>query len=962
MSQTSQELASGHVLQSRYTILKMVGGGGMGTVYKATDFRVPNRYVAIKEMKQENLTSEELASIRNRFLQETAILSSLQHPNLPRVYDSFEEQGRSYLVMEFIEGITLSEQVRRMRGLPLPTELVLEYALQLCNVLSYLHNQRPSIIFRDLKPANVMVTPKGEIFLIDFGIARHFKEGQSVDTEAFGTKGYMAPEVGIRQTDARADLYSLGVTLHYCLTCQTPNYVEQGSQFPSTRSYNAQVPPELDVLILKMVEYSRRQRPRSAEKVKQQLEHIQLAVSVGAAGALDPNAPTEPFNRSPTLHPIPQPISLQEKWEDLLQFAQDLFQPTQSPWQRVQSSLKTTRTWTPRLLLLWGALLIGAVLLSMYTYRVTGGSYYRVELVLVFALLISLIVISGRTLHPVPRNILLCTGISLTFSLLALLAQWITNGTKRPLTLSELLTYTIGTMALLALIGKASEAKQPYTVSPPPRWFTRLSHLAMAGVALLCLFLQSTSGNREQVPFVSITHPLTTSVLHTLMFNDLFVYILGGIASFSLLRLTLPFSRFDRTLLLLMSLLYLPLQYTFGLAEIAHTFAKANAPTLATINTLLMMTPVVLALLALFPLRRQLEWLHQLALCALAVCSGWLQDFQAAQRPSSAFSVTASQLTNRLLHLAALGEFIFYSMGIAITILALRALFFWMFQQYNVVDRIAVPVVACGCVLIQWSFWQAAMQQGEFSFSSELGTRMLYGNTLSFYTGWFLVLVALLAIVLAVVNALFQLPKQYSWLEQAERVLDRVTVLITVGIALLLLVFFGDHSKWLVASFNMRVLLPNASLATIPYKSFFLLLLGLFGIIVLIRWRYTFGWAERVSILLSGVVCLLILIGAGTMQNLPLLSADMQQATGNALFALTIDSVIDTSILAATLFSFFWLTRIQNRTDRTILGLMLAMATVNLLYQYIHIQHILLLATLIMLMLSTFIAAQIERM
>ncbi len=1023
MSQTSQELAPGHILQGRYTIRQKVGGGGMGTVYKATDHRVPNRSVAIKEMKQENLTTEELVRARKRFLQETNILSSLQHPNLPRVHDAFEEGGHYYLVMEFIEGSTLLEQLSLMRGSPLPTSLVLDYALQLCGVLTYLHKQHPQVIFRDLKPSNVLITQEGRVFLIDFGIARHFKAGQTGDTEAFGTKGYIAPEVGFAQTDARADVYSLGATMHHCLTGHKPDYADQHFKFPSILPHNSQVPVGLNTLILKMVEYLPQDRPKSAEKVKQQLEQLRPQVEAAEAVAGSPGRrstystgsstsfhgnPTTPFNSQKTVtatNPFSTPGgSVQDRLSDVLQTAllwmqqlpstigpslkiladsskrffmfvvlPQLVTTRQTLWQKGsfylsptfwrRASLKATGTWTPHFLLLLAMVFIGAVLLSVFIYRAFGGLYDRVELGLAFTLLICLIVVGGRHQQTVPRNILLCTGISLSVSFLALLSQLTTDDVGHPLTLTKLLVYSVATLALIALVGKATghETAPPYGVIQPTSWFTRLSHLAMAGVALICLFLQSSSGSSEQVPFVSITHPLALSLLNTISLNDLFVYTLIGIAAFSFVRLTLPFSRFDRTLLLLMSLLYLPLQYTFGLSEVASTLTKANAPTLATINMLLMMVPLVLASLALFPLRRQLEWFHQMALCTLALCSGWLQDFQAVQNSSSAFSLTTSQLTNSLLHLAALGEFVFYSMGIAITILALRALFFWMFKQYNLVDRIAVPVVACGCVLIQWAFWQAAIQQGNFSFNTEQGTRMLYGNTLSLYIGWLLVLVALLAIVIAAMNTLFHLSKQYSWLEQAERLLDRATVLITVAVAFLLLTFFGDHNRELGAAFNVQNLLPNTPGAVISYKSLFLLFLGLFGIITLFRRKYTFGWAERVAILLSGVVCLLVLIGAGSLRNLPLLSADMQQATGNALFSLTIESMIVTAILAATLFSFFWLTRTRDRIDRTILGLMLAIATLSLLYQYIHIQHMLLLIALIMLLLATLIAGQIER-
>jgi serine/threonine protein kinase len=1021
LSQTSQELAPGHILQGRYTIREKVGGGGMGTVYKATDHRVPNRYVAIKEMKQDNLTAEELVKARKRFLQETNILSSLQHPNLPRVHDAFDEGGHYYLVMEFIEGSTLLEQLSRMGGSPLPSSLVLDYTLQLCDVLTYLHKRQ--VIFRDLKPANVMITQDGRVFLIDFGIARHFKAGQTGDTEAFGTKGYIAPEVGFAQTDARADVYSLGATMHHCLTGQKPDYADQHFKFPSILPQNSHVPADLNTLILKMVEYLPQDRPKSAEKVKQQLEHLRPQVEAAEALAGSPGRrstystgsstsfhgnPTVPFNAQKTAiatTPYSKPGgSVRDRLNDVLQITLSMMQQLpyairpflktladsskrffmfvilpqlvttrQILWQKGafylsptfwrQASLKATGTWTPRFLLLLAMAFIGAVLLSVFIYRAFGGLYDCVELGLAFTLLICLIVVGGRHRQTVPRNILLCTGVSISVSFLALLSQLTTDDARHPLTLTKLLVYSVATLALTALIGKATshETAPPYGVIQPTRWFTRLSHLATAGVALICLFLQSSSGSSEQVPFISIAHPLTLTLLNTILLNDLFVYALTGIAAFSLLRLTLPFSRFDRTLLLLMSLLYLPLQYTFGLTEVASTLTKANAPTLATINMLLMVAPVVLASLALFPLRRQLKWFHQLALCTLALCSGWLQDFQAAQKPSSAFSVTTSQLTNSLLHLAALGEFVFYSMGIALAILALRALFFWMFKQYNIVDRIVVPVVACGCVLIQWAFWEAAIQQGKLNFNTEQGTRMLYADTLSFYIGWFLVLVALLAIVIAAMNTLFHLSKQYSWLEQAERLLDRATVLVTVAVVFLLLTFFGDADRELGATFNVQNLLPNTPGTVISYKSLFLLFLGLFAIITLLRRKYTIGWAERVAMLLSGVVCLLLLIGVGPMHNFPFLSVDMQQATGNTLFTVTIDSMIVTSMLAATLFSFFWLTRTRDKTDRAILALMLAIATLSLLYQYIHIQHMLLLIALIMLMLATFIAAQVER-
>src|SRR5690349_24185360 len=159
-------------LQQRYIIVDQIGRGGMGAVYQATDTRVGNRRVAIKEMSQAQLNTQELAQASARFQQEAHMLGSLSHRNLPHIYDSFSEQGHSYLVMDFIEGQTLYKLLKESDGQPLPVAQVLSYAQQLCDVLSYLHQQNPPIVFRDMKPTNIMVTSNGHIFLVDVGIAR----------------------------------------------------------------------------------------------------------------------------------------------------------------------------------------------------------------------------------------------------------------------------------------------------------------------------------------------------------------------------------------------------------------------------------------------------------------------------------------------------------------------------------------------------------------------------------------------------------------------------------------------------------------------------------------------------------------------------------------------------------------------------------------------------------------------
>lgn len=211
------------VLQDRYVIVGRLGQGGMGAVYRATDRHLGGVSWAIKEMSQAAIPSPlERQQAREAFRREAEMLAALAQPNLPRVIDHFEQDGKAYLVMEFVPGETLLSLLQR-EGAPQPLPRVFEWARQLCDALEYLHAQNPPIIFRDLKPDNIIITPQGQIKLIDFGIARLFKPGQARDTQAFGTVGYSAPEqYGRGQTDARSDVYALGVLLHQLLTGHDP--------------------------------------------------------------------------------------------------------------------------------------------------------------------------------------------------------------------------------------------------------------------------------------------------------------------------------------------------------------------------------------------------------------------------------------------------------------------------------------------------------------------------------------------------------------------------------------------------------------------------------------------------------------------------------------------------------------------------------------------------------------------
>ncbi len=257
------------LLKKRYQIVAQIGSGGYGRVYKAIDTEFANRPVAIKEMLQRGLNEQEIAEVTEAFKRESLMLATLTHPNLPSIYDYFTEEGRYYLVMSFIEGGTLDEYVQTKGG-SLPVDKVLQIGIQLATVLSFLHTRKPPIIFRDLKPSNVMRTLDGQIYLIDFGIARHFKQGKMKDTSILGSPGYAAPEqYGRAQTSPQTDIYSLGALLHYLLTAIDPSlapFVHQPLHIPAY--------PQFASLIMCMLELDVKKRPMSMGNIKRELQRI----------------------------------------------------------------------------------------------------------------------------------------------------------------------------------------------------------------------------------------------------------------------------------------------------------------------------------------------------------------------------------------------------------------------------------------------------------------------------------------------------------------------------------------------------------------------------------------------------------------------------------------------------------------------------------------------------------------
>lgn len=272
----------------RYFVISKVGEGGFGSVYKAMDRQNSDCLVAIKEVHLLGLHRQARIEASDAFQREVAVLSQLNHPNLPRFYKHFQTPASWYLVMDFIPGETLEEYQSKARDERLLLSEVLDIGIQLCLILEYLHVQNPPIIFRDLKPGNIMRTPSGQLYLIDFGIARYFKPGQAKDTVALGSLGYAAPEqYGKAQTTPRADICSLGAVLHQLLTTRDPS--DAPFNFPPLRPKSPQsrddpgslttsmvdvLMDKLEVLIASMLAMDVNKRPPDITCVKQELHTI----------------------------------------------------------------------------------------------------------------------------------------------------------------------------------------------------------------------------------------------------------------------------------------------------------------------------------------------------------------------------------------------------------------------------------------------------------------------------------------------------------------------------------------------------------------------------------------------------------------------------------------------------------------------------------------------------------------
>ncbi|MCD5324185.1 MULTISPECIES: protein kinase domain-containing protein [Pontibacillus] len=320
----------GEILFDRYKILSILGKGGMGTVYLTEDQKLDGKQWAVKEtlMRKEDY---------QEFVDEAKMLVDLEHANLPNIIDYYppDQDGRTYLVMDYIKGETLGEKFEERFSLPY--HQVIKYGIQICKLLDYLHSHKPTpIIYRDLKPSNVMIDENDNVQLIDFGIARKYKDGKQADTVQMGTYGFASPEQFENiQTDHRTDLYSLGAMIYYLLSGGKYMY---SSQEP-LHILNKDVPEELSKIVQLLVKPDMRERYQHAKDVKDDLSKLRSTGELSAK------------KEAKRLAKEHKKRVRQEKWTRFK---------------------KQTKKWS---LITASVLLVGAVLFGTYTY--TAAKYNK---------------------------------------------------------------------------------------------------------------------------------------------------------------------------------------------------------------------------------------------------------------------------------------------------------------------------------------------------------------------------------------------------------------------------------------------------------------------------------------------------------------------------------------------------------------------------------------------------------
>ncbi len=272
-------LKPGDLASDRYEVIEVLGEGAFGAVYKVKDRKLHEKEWALKELLEDFEDKAEKETAFESFRREAEILSTLKHPGLPDIADYFTENGRAYIVMEIVPGENLEKYIEK-RKLPMAEDEILELSLKICDILKYLHTQDPPVIFRDLKPSNIMMDDLGKIFFIDFGIARIFEKDKLTDTLHYGTVGYAPPEQYGQKggTDPRSDLYSLGALMHYLSTGRDP-MSKTPFDFPPAKELNTALSADFSNIIGKLLSYEREDRYLNVTELEEDLNKVKKGIS-----------------------------------------------------------------------------------------------------------------------------------------------------------------------------------------------------------------------------------------------------------------------------------------------------------------------------------------------------------------------------------------------------------------------------------------------------------------------------------------------------------------------------------------------------------------------------------------------------------------------------------------------------------------------------------------------------------
>ena len=263
----------GTVIEGKYEILKQIGKGGMSTVYLAMDKRL-NKQWAVKEISRHGI-GQNNEEVVNEVPKDAEMMKTLDHPAIPTIVDIIDNKASDYIyiVMDYVEGDSLDKILAEYGCVS--QDVVIDWAKQICDALGYLHSQKPPIIYRDMKPANVMLKPEGNIKIIDFGIARRFKEGSLADTDVLGTRGYAPPEQYGGHTDIRSDIYALGMTMHHLLTGADPRPADYS--YAPIRQWNPELSEGLERVINKCVSPDPKDRYQNCNELMYALNHYKEA-------------------------------------------------------------------------------------------------------------------------------------------------------------------------------------------------------------------------------------------------------------------------------------------------------------------------------------------------------------------------------------------------------------------------------------------------------------------------------------------------------------------------------------------------------------------------------------------------------------------------------------------------------------------------------------------------------------